>query len=140
MRRGQEEGRISVDGSSGSPFSDDITTEEQAKSLLTIEHFVDEVQTVVDYFGFDEFIICGRSWGTLKGHDSTHLLAGIDVPILYICGQFDSGTPEAAEWYISMTKDGELCVLPGCGHNASRERPEEFNAAVDAFADRASKK
>ena len=78
--------------------------------------------------------------GTLKGHDSTHLLAGIDVPILYICGQFDSGTPEAAEWYISMTKDGELCVLPGCGHNASRERPEEFNAAVDAFADRASKK
>ena len=48
-------------GSSGSPFSDDITTEEQAKSLLTIEHFVDEVQTVVDYFGFDEFIICGHN-------------------------------------------------------------------------------
>lgn len=240
-------------GSNGSPFSEDITTAEEAEKLLTIEHFVNEVETVVDYFGFDEFIICGRSWGTmlaveyaaakqpaglkgiildgpflnvdrwisdaerlirslddgdrywqivtkcekegrfdspeykevdeiysdhfynrvkgandgtpvdsapshtipglsvydymwgpsefsctgtLKGHDSTKLLAQIHVPVLYICGQFDSGTPEAANWYISMTPDAGLCVLPGCGHNAARERPEEFNAAVGAFADR----
>ena len=242
-------------GSTGSPFSDDITTAEEAKSYLTIDHFVDEVQTVTDYFGFDEYIICGRSWGTmlaveyaaakqpanlkgiildgpflnvdrwckdaerlirslddgdryweiveeceksgnfdtpeykktdqvytdnfysrvegandgtptdpeashvipglsvyeymwgpsefsctgtLKGHDSTALLGSIDVPILYICGEYDSGTPEAAEWYLSMTNDGQLCVLPGCGHNASRERPVEFNAVVGAFADRVS--
>ena len=240
-------------GSTGSPFSDDITTPEEAKRYLTIEHFVNEVQTVVDHFGFKEFIICGRSWGTmlaveyvaakqpeglkgiildgpflnvdrwcsdaekliktldggeeywekvqecessgdfdspeyenikniysdhfysrvkgandgtpvdrkasrvieglsvyeymwgpseftctgtLKGHDSTKLLSRINVPILYICGQFDSGTPETANWYLSMTPDGEMCVLPGCGHNASRERPEEFNAVVDAFANR----
>lgn len=242
-------------GSVGSPFSDSIITAEEAKSYLTIDHFVDEVQTVVDYFGFEEFIICGRSWGTmlaveyaaakqpsglkgivldgpflnvdrwcrdaerliksldngdeywkivtecektgefdspeyikvnkiysenfysrvagandgtpvekpashiipdlsiyeymwgpsefsctgtLKGHDSTALLSQINVPVLYICGQYDSGTPEAAKWYNSMTPNGELCVLPGCGHNACRERPVEFNAVVGAFADRAS--
>jgi len=241
-------------GSTGSPFSEDITTAEQAQKYLTIDHYVDEVQTVVDYFGFDEFIIVGRSWGTmltveyaaakqpaglkgiildgpflnvdrwcsdaerliksldkgdeywaivqeceksgafyddpryeevneiysnafnsrvegandgtptdnpaerviddfsvynymwgpsefsctgtLKGHDSTHLLSSIKVPVLYICGEYDSGTPEAAKWYSSMTPDAELCVLPGCAHNASRERPEEFNAVVKAFAER----
>lgn len=240
-------------GSAGSPFSDEISTADEAQSYLSIEHFVNEVQTVVDHFDFKEFIICGRSWGTmlaveyaaakqpaglkgivldgpflnvnrwcsdaesliksldngeeywrivkdceasgnfdsseyerinkiysdnfysrvegandgtpvdqpashvipdlsvykymwgpsefscmgtLKGHDSTVLLSDIDVPILYICGQYDSGTPEAANWYLSMTKNGELCVLPGCGHNASRERPAEFNAVVGAFADR----
>ena len=240
-------------GSTGSPFSDDITTPEEAKRYLTIEHFVNELQTVVEHFGFKEFVICGRSWGTmlaveyaaakqpaglkgivldgaflnvdmwcsdaekliksidggdgywktvqecessgdydspeyeninkiysdhfysrvkgandgtpvdheaphvieglsvyeymwgpseftctgtLKGHDSTKLLSQINVPILYICGQFDSATPETVKRYLSMTPDGEMCVLPGCGHNASRERPEEFNAVVDAFANR----
>lgn len=244
-------------GSTGSPFSDDIQTAEEAYPYLTIEHFVDEVQTVVDYFEFDEFVLCGRSWGsmlaveyvaakqpaglkgiildgpflnvdrwcsdaerlirslddgdklwriveeceekgsfdsdeykkvdkiysdhfysrvegandgtpkdppashiipglsvynymwgpaeftctgTLKGHDSTGLLSSIKVPVLYICGEYDSGTPEAANWYLSKTPDAQLCVLPGCGHNASRERPVEFNAVVGAFADRVSGK
>ena len=241
-------------GSTGSPFSEDIKTAGQAQEYLTIDHYVNEVQSVVDYFGFDEFIIAGRSWGTmlaveyaaakqpaglkgivldgpflnvdrwcsdaerlirsldkgdeywaivqeceesgafyddpryeevndiysnafnsrvegandgtptdypaehviedlsvynymwgpsefsctgtLRGHDSTALLSSIKVPVLYICGEYDSGTPEAAKWYESMTPDAELCVLPGCAHNASRERPEEFNAAVKAFAER----
>ncbi len=241
-------------GSAGSGFNKDITTAEQAQKHLTIDHFVNEVQSVIDHFGFDEFIIVGRSWGTmlaveyaaakqpaglkgivlngpflnvgqwcsdaerliksldkgdeywaivqaceksgnfcddpgyeevneiytnafgsrvegandgtptdspaenvieelsvynymwgpsefsctgmLKGHDSTTLLSGIKVPVLYVCGEYDSGTLEAAKWYESMTPDGEICVLPGCAHNASRERPEEFNAVVRAFAER----
>lgn len=52
-------------GSAGSPFSDEISTADEAQSYLTIEHFVNEVQTVVDHFDFKEFIICGRSWGTM---------------------------------------------------------------------------
>ena len=241
-------------GSRGSAFSEDIKTAEEAQELLTIDHFVNEVQTVVDYFGFDEFMIVGRSWGTmlaveyaaakqpaglkgivldgpflnvdvwcedaerliksldkgeeywqivqeceasgafyddpryvevneiysnnfnsrvagandgtprdpasaytvpgvsvynymwgpsefsctgtLKGHDSTALLSSITVPVLYISGQFDSGSPEAAQYYNSLTPNGEICVLPGCAHNASRERPEEFNAVISAFSKR----
>ncbi len=52
-------------GSAGSEFADEITTAEAAKKYLTIEHYVNEVQTVVDYFGFKEFMIVGRSWGTM---------------------------------------------------------------------------
>ena len=77
--------------------------------------------------------------GTLKGHDSTPLLKDIDIPVLYLCGEYDSGTPEAAKEYEALTPNGEVCVLPGCGHDAPRERPLEFNAAVDAFAARAGK-
>ena len=241
-------------GSKGSGFADNITTSEEARQYLTIDHFVNEVQTVIDFFDFAEFMIVARSWGTmlaveyaaarqpkglkgivldgpflnvdqwcsdaerliksldkgeeywqivreceesgifeddpryamvneiysanfnsrvvgandgtpadpesqhtipglsvynymwgpsefsctgtLKGHDSTVLLSSIKIPILYICGQYDSGTPEAASLYNSMTPNGEICVLPGCGHNASRERPVEFNAVVGAFAER----
>lgn len=251
-------------GSAGSDFAENITSADQVKSILTIEHFVNEAQEVVDYFGFDQFVIVGRSWGTmlaveyaaakqpeglkgivldgpflnvdqwcsdaerlikslpeydvegtmmdgsqmwsvvqeceqsgdffndsryevingiysdnffsrvpdandgsptepavktvgdidvynymwgpsefsctgvLKGHDSTALLASINVPVLYICGEYDSGTFEAATAYNAKTNNGEICVLPGCAHNASRERPVEFNAVISAFADRVS--
>ncbi len=256
-------------GSAGSDFADEITTAEEAQKYLTIEHYVDEAQTVVDYLGFDEFVLVGRSWGTmlaveyaaakqpeglkgivldgpflnvdtwcedaqrliqslpemdvcgvkmdgkgmwkvvqeceasgafydderysvindiyssyfnsrfenagcndgtpsdsavtqhrvsgvsvynymwgpsefsctgtLKGHDSTNLLSKINVPILYICGQYDSGSPEAAQKYFAKTNVGEITMLPGCAHNASRERPAEFNTAIEAFVNRLAK-
>lgn len=242
-------------GSGESPFSPEITTAEQAKAYLTIEHYVNEVQTVVDYFGFTEFFLVGSSWGTmlaveyaaakkpaglkglvlngpflnvdtwigdaerliktlphgdalwhevtqceaagdygkryaeinriysrafnnrhpesligtpscadpknpegispynymwgpsefsctgtLKGHDSTCLLKEIPVPILYVSGQYDSGSPLAAFHYQSMTPHGEVCVLPGCAHNSSREQYEAFNSILTEFAERNSRK
>ena len=245
-------------GSTGSDFSEDITTANQAQEYLTIDHFVNEVQTVVDYFDFDEFVIVGHSWGTmlaveytaakqpeglrglvlagpclnadiwcndaerliksleggdeywdiiqecetsgdyysderymqifdiyasnyyyrtpdaysnmpqdpasshtipdlsiyeymwgpseftctgtLKGHDSTVLLKDITVPVLYLCGEYDTGTPEAAMYYNALTPNGEVCVLPGSSHNSIIEAPVEFNAAVSAFADGVSAK
>lgn len=238
-------------GSSGSSISEEYATAEEAQELLTIEHFVEELDTVIKHFEFDKFILVGRSWGTmlaveyaaakqpdglkgiilngpflnvdqwiddaerliktlpdgeamwetilecestgeyteeyneintiysenfnsriegafdgtpsepegreiegfsvynymwgpsefsctgtLQGHDSTKLLKDITVPILYISGEYDSGSPEAAFYYNSMTPNGEVCVLPGSAHNSSRERPEEFNAVVKAFAER----
>lgn len=238
-------------GSAGSDVAEEFTTAEQVKEFYTIEHFVDELDEVVKYFNFDEFVLLGHSWGsmlgleyaaakqpsglkglilagpflsvdtwlndaerliqslpdgeamwkvvqeceatgvygddyndinkiystnfgtrtpdagegtpvdpeprivdgidvyyymwgpsefsctgTLQGHDSTPLLTEIDIPVLYLCGQYDSGTPDAVKYYNSMTKNGEICVLPGCGHGAFRERPEESNAVVNAFAAR----
>ena len=242
-------------GSAGSDVSDEYTTADQVKKLFTIEHFVNELETVVDFFDFDEFVVLGHSWGsmlaveytaakkpdnleglilvgpflkvdtwledagrliktlpegeemwkviqeaessgvfgkeydeinelysanfysrvegaldntpeepetkvvdgvsvynymwgpsefsctgTLQGHDSTPLLDDIEIPVLYLAGEYDSGSPEAAKFYNSMTPNGEICVLPGCAHDASRERPVEFNAVVDAFASRAGTK
>lgn len=254
-------------GNNGSDYTEG-TTLEQAQELMTIDNYVDQVQAVVDYFGFDEFMIVGRSWGTmlaveyaaakqpeglkgiildgpflnvdtwcedaerlikslpeqdvcgeqmdgnemwevireceeagtynederyaainkiysgnfnsrfeneelvgespsdaevteytieglsvynymwgpseftctgtLKGHDSTALLKEIEVPILYVCGEYDSGTPEAAYKYESMSNDAEVTVIGGCAHNASRERGTEFNAIIEGFADRIS--
>ncbi len=238
-------------GSAGSDVSDEYTTAEDVKKLFTVEHFVEELDTVVKYFDFDEFVILGHSWGcmlaieyaahkkpeelkgiilsgpylrtetwvddaerlmrslpdgdaiwdhiaeceekgeydaeyariadlyldnfysrvpgamegtpgepdtkvvdgvsvyeymwgksdfsgtgTLHGRDAVPLLKEVEVPILYIAGEYDNGTPEAAVYYRSMTPNGEICVLPGCAHDLTRERPEEFNAVVEAFIKR----
>ena len=238
-------------GSAGSDVSDEYTTAEEVKKLFTVEHFAEELDTVVKYFDFDEFVILGHSWGcmlaaeyaackkpeglkgiilsgpylktetwvndaerlmrslpdgdaiwdhiakceekgeydaeytriadiyldnfysrvpgamdgtpgepdtkvvdgvsvyeymwgksdfsgtgTLHGRDAVPLLKEVEVPILYIAGEYDNGTPEAAVYYRSMTPNGEICVLPGCAHDLTRERPEEFNAVVEAFIKR----
>ncbi len=235
-------------GSAGSDVSDEYTTAEEVKKLFTVEHFVEELESVVKYFDFDEFVILGHSWGcmlaieyaahkkpeglkgiilsgpylrtetwvndaerlmrslpdgdaiwdhiteceekgeydaeyermanlyldnfysripgamegtpkepdtkvvdgisvyeymwgrsdfsgtgTLHSRDSTPLLKEVEVPILYLAGEYDNGTPEASVFYRSFTPNGEICVLPGCAHDLTRERPEEFNAVVEAF-------
>ena len=235
-------------GSAGSDVSDEYTTAEEVKKLFTVEHFVEELESVVKYFDFDEFVILGHSWGcmlaieyaahkkpeglkgiilsgpylrtetwvndaerlmrslpdgdaiwdhiteceekgeydaeyerianlyldnfysrvpgamegtpkepdtkvvdgvsvyeymwgrsdfsgtgTLHSRDSTPLLKEVKVPILYLAGEYDNGTPEASVFYRSFTPNGEICVLPGCAHDLTRERPEEFNAVVEAF-------
>ncbi len=241
-------------GSEGSIVSEDIKSFDEFKEYCTIEKFVGNVDAVVNYFSFDEFVLLGHSWGsmlaveyaaakqpanlkglilagpfltvdrwiadaerliktlpdgqsmweviqkcettgeygddyarineiysanfysrnegafdgtpanpepgvvsgnnvynymwgpsefsctgTLQGHDTTPLLKDIDLPVLYLCGEYDSGTFEAAQEYNAKTNNGEIGVLPGCGHDATRERPEEFNAFVDAFAQRVGK-
>ena len=74
--------------------------------------------------------------GTLAHHDSTPLLAKINVPVLYISGQYDSGTPQAAFYYCSKTPNGEVAVLPGCGHSLIVERPVEFNTILTEYLNR----
>ena len=73
--------------------------------------------------------------GTLNHHDSSKFLADLNVPVIFMPGQYDEGTPEAAFHYASLCPKGiaEVAVLPGAGHAASFERPEEFNAILSQF-------
>ena len=38
-------------------------------TLMTIDHFVEEVKTVINYFGLKKFYLFGQSWGTMLGTD-----------------------------------------------------------------------
>lgn len=74
--------------------------------------------------------------GTLNHHDSTKYLKDINVPILYIVGEYDTGTPEAAAYYNSLTKNGEIYVLKDCGHNSYMQSPQEYNGVLRKFFDK----
>lgn len=235
-------------GSEGSKISEEYQTAEKARELFTVERFSDELETLIDYFGFDEFVLVGHSWGSmlavefagtkkpqglrglilagpflnvdlwlldakrlfrslpdgekmlktvlacestgeftdeyhkvniiysnnffnriegesalspaepertiipdfniynymwgptefsctglLQGHDSTGLLKDIDIPILYVSGEYDSGSAAAAAYYNALTSKGKVVVVEGTGHETPRENPEAFNQAVTAF-------
>jgi len=38
-------------------------------TLMTVDHYVEELQMVVKYFGLKEFYLFGQSWGTMLGTD-----------------------------------------------------------------------
>lgn len=38
-------------------------------TLMTVDHFVEELKTVIDHFGLTEFYLYGQSWGTMLGTD-----------------------------------------------------------------------
>lgn len=62
-------------------------------------------------------------------------MANLNVPVLFIPGQYDEGTPEAAFYYASLCQKGiaEVAVIPSSGHSACFERPEEFNTVLAQF-------
>jgi proline iminopeptidase len=38
-------------------------------TLMTVEHYVDQLKQVVDHFGLKEYYLYGQSWGTMLGTD-----------------------------------------------------------------------
>jgi len=77
-----------------------------------------------------------HSWADLNITDAE--LGGLEIPTLVVCGDQDRIEPVETALALARTlPDGELCVLPDCGHFVSRDRPAELSTVVDRFLDRA---
>ncbi|MFN8232148.1 MAG: alpha/beta fold hydrolase [Actinomycetota bacterium] len=69
--------------------------------------------------------------------DLRHALPRVTVPALVIVGEHDRVTPPAAAVELAgALPRGELTILPGAGHIAMLERPDELNRALERFAGR----
>ena len=80
-------------------------------------------------WGSNEF----SATGTLKDYDRTADLGRVDVPTLYIAGEFDSARPSTVGYYQSLTPGSRLVVVPGAGHFISHDNPEPEIMAIRAF-------
>ena len=66
--------------------------------------------------------------------DLRDVLPRIEVPTLLLWGELDVRSPlRVGEELHAAIPDSKLVVLPGVGHFAAGERPDEFNAAVRDF-------
>lgn len=77
--------------------------------------------------------------GTLKGKELSSRLGEVKVPVLYTCGGFDSGTPETANYYKSLTPHAEVFVIPNTGHNSYLEKPVIYYNKVSEFLKKTDK-
>lgn len=78
--------------------------------------------------------IAGAQHGMSERRDSTHILPGMDFPVLVIVGSEDTLTPVAeAESLRNGIRGARLRVIERAGHLSNMERPEEFNTALIEF-------
>jgi pimeloyl-ACP methyl ester carboxylesterase len=68
--------------------------------------------------------------------DATGVLGALKTPVLVVAGQADILTkPEASRDIVESTKQAQLQVVDGVNHMGFLERPDIYNAAIEAFAD-----
>ncbi len=80
-------------------------------------------------WGANEFVCTG----TLKSYDGTPLLARLTQPTLFLVGEYDEGTPEAAHDFARATPQAEVEIIPGAAHRIQSDRMEAYNAALRAW-------
>ncbi len=73
--------------------------------------------------------------GTLINFDVTDQLNEIDVPILFLTGQFDEARPEAVADFQKLVPGSQFTVIMDAGHASLSKKPEEYRTILENFLD-----
>jgi 3-oxoadipate enol-lactonase len=101
-----------------------VPAPERIESAVAMMLHVGQAQTLRDFRACDAF-------------DLTERLDDVRVPVLALTGESDRLTPPKYAQLVADRVPGGLArILPGAGHLAMVEKPEETNAALREFAGR----
>jgi proline iminopeptidase len=82
-------------------------------------------------WGPSEFV----STGTLRDYDRGSRLAEIDLPVLFVIGEYDEVRPGTAEQFHAQVRGSALEVIPDAAHFIQADQPQRFNQAIAGFLD-----
>ena len=71
--------------------------------------------------------------GTLREFDVTPQLGSLDLPCLFLCGEFDEARPETVRRHAALVPGARWVEIPGASHLPMVERPELYWPHVRAF-------
>ena len=71
--------------------------------------------------------------GSLRDFDLTPRLAEIDVPTLFITGEFDEARPDTVRGFAAAVPGARFEVLDGVGHASLDRAPERYRAILRDF-------
>lgn len=70
--------------------------------------------------------------GTLQSLNLTSDLSEIDVPVFFICGEYDETTSSTVSYFGSLVKNSRILILKNASHMNHIEKKEGY---VDALRD-----
>ena len=82
-------------------------------------------------WGPSEFIVTG----TLKDHERVGQLSELDLPVLFVAGQYDETRPDTLKSYQQQVAGAKLAILPDAGHMVHIDQTELFSSALSDFFD-----
>lgn len=75
--------------------------------------------------------------GSLLDFDVTARLHEIDVPVLFITGEFDEARPETVAGFQRLVEGARFEVIEDAGHATLGKKPEQYRGLLEAFLDEA---
>lgn len=71
--------------------------------------------------------------GTLGDFDLTPRLGDIDIPTLFVTGEFDEARPETIRGFADAVPGARFAVIPGAGHASVSREPELYRSILRDF-------
>jgi len=75
--------------------------------------------------------------GTLLDFDVSARLREIDVPTLFIAGEFDEARPDTVAGFQKLVPGARLEIIAGAAHGTISKRPEHYMKVLETFLDSA---
>lgn len=76
-----------------------------------------------------------RATGNLVDFDVTGRLHEIDVPVLFVGGEFDEARPERLAEFQKRVPGAQLVVIADAAHATLRRKPDEYMSVIENFFD-----
>lgn len=74
-----------------------------------------------------------RPTGTLKKYNRVNDLKNINIPTLFVCGEFDEATPETSIKYANKVKESSMAIIPNASHSIFSEKPQDLKKVIREF-------
>ena len=71
--------------------------------------------------------------GTLIDYNRIDRLPELDLPVLFVTGQYDEARPETVKYFQGLVKGSKIEVLPDAGHAVYVDQQALFNATLNEF-------
>lgn len=71
--------------------------------------------------------------GTLKDYDRIGRLQELELPVLFVTGQYDEARPETVRYFHELVQSSEFKVLPDAGHGVFLDQTDMFNNTLADF-------
>ena len=73
--------------------------------------------------------------GNLADFDITGKLGAIDVPVLYVTGEFDEARPQTVARFQQMTPGSQFVVIKDVAHASMSRAPDTYRKTIEKFYD-----
>ncbi len=77
--------------------------------------------------------------GNLKNYDRAPDLHKINVPVLFVCGEFDEAVPSTVKYFASLVPGAKFEMVKNAAHLTMIDQPEENNRIIRLFLQAADK-
>ena len=71
--------------------------------------------------------------GNLKDYDRTDKVGEIEIPTLFICGEYDEARPSTVQYYQSLIPDSKFALIEDTAHATMHDNPKQNIEIIGSF-------